>query len=315
MQVIVSEKDFTSFTSASGKKLDPVKTEEGFHFELHTMVLNGKARYWVYINEPFILEGGGKWRRMENKTFTSCGTAHAFCSLPTCKCMKLEVGPGFGAITEIGKKCTFCMLASTSGGLLVGSKLKAASNHVWEEEDEGEDQCLREQYQHYSLSRLSQGAVEKMFRVLMALICKHRHDDAYSHCVIIQGHSSKLPGLCYLFFGGLATVFEGTLRPCSHGLKVRMKMLLEVVQKVKCSNPVHVSLLHTLKECNAPTLTILSVVICCNGCDSGYLGAITALSGRVFVIMLFAWLELQPPTLHFVMVDHGFIVQGPELQG
>uniref|UniRef100_A0A7S3VP28 Uncharacterized protein n=1 Tax=Dunaliella tertiolecta TaxID=3047 RepID=A0A7S3VP28_DUNTE len=73
-QVIVSEKDFTSFTSASGKKLDPVKTEEGFHFELHTMVLNGKARYWVYINEPFILEGGGKWRRMENKTFTSCGT-------------------------------------------------------------------------------------------------------------------------------------------------------------------------------------------------------------------------------------------------
>jgi len=51
----------------------------------------------------------------------------------------------------------------------VGSKLKAASNHVWEEEDEGEDQCLREQYQHYSLSRLSQGAVEKMFRGSSAL--------------------------------------------------------------------------------------------------------------------------------------------------
>ncbi|KAF5830008.1 hypothetical protein DUNSADRAFT_15182 [Dunaliella salina] len=68
--VIVPEESFTNFTS--GRKLDPVKSDKGFHFELHTMVLNGRSRFWVFITEPFVLDAGGNWRRSE--IFTSAGT-------------------------------------------------------------------------------------------------------------------------------------------------------------------------------------------------------------------------------------------------
>jgi hypothetical protein len=36
-QVVTSEKSFTGFTSGSGNKIDPVRTN-GYDFELHTIV-------------------------------------------------------------------------------------------------------------------------------------------------------------------------------------------------------------------------------------------------------------------------------------
>ncbi|KAF5843762.1 hypothetical protein DUNSADRAFT_8278 [Dunaliella salina] len=70
-QVIVDESSLTKF--ASGNKLEPQRNEEGFDFELHSMVLNGKNRFWVFITEPFIFKGG-KWVRKSDESLFSSGT-------------------------------------------------------------------------------------------------------------------------------------------------------------------------------------------------------------------------------------------------
>eukprot|EP00798_Chlamydomonas_sp_ICE-L_P021852 gene21852-28882_t len=71
-QVVVTEEDFTNFTSAEGTKMHPIKTN-GIDFELHTLVLHGGKRNWVLITDVFKLSGG-QWARDKSNMVAISGT-------------------------------------------------------------------------------------------------------------------------------------------------------------------------------------------------------------------------------------------------
>mmetsp|Transcript_33334 Transcript_33334/g.99272 ORF Transcript_33334/g.99272 Transcript_33334/m.99272 type:complete len:97 (-) Transcript_33334:400-690(-) len=76
LEILVTEKNFTVFTKSPGRTLTPIKSQ-GSDFELHTLMLNGRMRFWMLVNDVFQSHGSTWVRdasRIIHRMVTQCGT-------------------------------------------------------------------------------------------------------------------------------------------------------------------------------------------------------------------------------------------------